>query len=78
MAAVPLAAAGRLQPKVAAAAMSLSSVVVVGCSLQLRAFSPDRPGRVRRRRLALAVAAVAFLAAAVALSGWLGYGMSGS
>jgi len=39
---------------VAAAAMSLSSVFVVGCSLQLRAFSPARPQATRVRRLALA------------------------
>jgi Cu+-exporting ATPase len=70
-AAIPLAAAGRLHPMAAAAAMSLSSLFVVGCSLQLRAFSPARPGAVRARRLALAGAAVLALAAALALSGRL-------
>jgi len=50
---------------VAAAAMSLSSVFVVGCSLQLRAFSPARPQATRARRLALAGVAVLALAAAL-------------
>jgi hypothetical protein len=53
---------------VAAAAMSLSSVFVVACSLQLRAFSPARPAATRLRRLALAALAVVALAAALALS----------
>jgi hypothetical protein len=52
---------------VAAAAMSLSSVFVVGCSLQLRAFDPVRPAATRARRLALAGVAVLALAAAVTL-----------
>jgi P-type Cu+ transporter len=68
VAAIPLAATGRLHPMVAAAAMSLSSVFVVACSLQLRAFTPARPAPTRRRRLALAALAVAALAAALALS----------
>jgi hypothetical protein len=53
---------------VAAAAMSLSSVFVVACSLQLRAFSPARPAATRLRRLGLAALAVVALAAALALS----------
>jgi len=44
VAALPLAAAGLLNPLIAGAAMALSSLLVVSNSLRLRGFSPRREG----------------------------------
>lgn len=80
IAAIPLAATGRLSPALASLTMGLSSVCVVANSLRLRRIGTGRPGAdtSRSRRRASVVAAwlvpLAVLLAIGVLPGWLAGG----